>query len=266
MAGTETKRDYSEWALKGYVAMAFVFLFLPIAVVILFSFQPGRYPSLPLVGFTSKWYAELVTDGSLLTSMKYSVIVASSVSLVSTILGFMAAYGLRSYKLRAENVFVGFMSGPLTVPGLLLGLSLLVFLNTFLSLGNSLFSVIISHTVFGAPFAMFIIRARLRTIQPSLEEAARDLGANAWQTVREVILPLSMPGIIAAFLLTFTLSFDEFIIAWFVCGFEETLPVRVWNMMRGGIKPTINAIGTIVFILSMTSLLIGEYFLSKKSK
>jgi spermidine/putrescine transport system permease protein len=177
----------------------------------------------------------------------------------------MGAYGLRTYKLKAENLFIGFMSGPLTVPGLLLGLALLIFLNSILSLRNSLFSVIISHTVFCGPFAMFIIRARLRTISATLEEAAWDLGAGAWQTIREILLPLSAPGLIAALLLTFTLSFDEFIISWFVCGFQETLPVRVWNMMRGGIKPTINAVGSIVIALSISCLLMGEYFMQKKS-
>ena len=225
----------------------------------------SHYPSFPLQQLTLKWYSELIADSRLLASVKNSIVVAATVSILSSLLGFMGAYALRSYRLRAENVFLGFMAAPLTVPTLLLGLALLIFLNSFLSLQNSLLSVIISHTVFCAPFAMFIIRARLMTIANSLEEAARDLGAGRWQTVREVILPLSAPGMIAAALLTFTLSFDEFIIAWFVSGFQPTLPVKIWGMMRGGIKPTVNAIGAIVFVFSMSLLLIGEYFLAKKS-
>ncbi len=257
--------ELSRVVLKLYVLLAFTFLFLPIAVIVIFSFQPGRYPSLPLREFTLKWYHEMIYDRVLLECMKNSAIVGVSVSLISTTLGFMAAYALRSYKLRAENLFLGFMSGPLTVPTLLLGLALLIFLNTFLSIGNSLFSVILSHTVICAPFAMFIIRARLRGIDKSLEEAAWDLGANTWQTIREVILPLAAPGLIAALLLTFTLSFDEFIIAWFVCGFQPTLPVKIWSMMRGGIKPTINAAGTIIFILSISFLILSEYFFRKRA-
>jgi spermidine/putrescine transport system permease protein len=263
-----TKREKISWGrmfLKFYVIAAFGFLFLPVAVIIIFSLNSGRYPSFPLQHFTLKWYSELMLDSRLLGSVKNSIIVASLVSLISTILGFMGAYALRSYKLKGEHLFLGFMAAPLTVPTLLLGLALLIFLNHFLSLQNSLTSVIISHTVFCAPFAMFIIRARLRSIRPTLEEAAWDLGAGRWQTVRELILPLSAPGLIAAILLTFTLSFDEFIIAWFVSGFQPTLPVKIWTMMRGGIKPTINAIGAIVFIFSMSILFIGEYFLGKKS-
>jgi len=251
--------------LRLYLAIAFMFLFLPIAVVILYSINEGRYPTFPLRGFTLDWYVELVNDSRLLGSLKNSIIVASSVGLLSIIFGFMGAYALRSYKFRGESILLGFMVAPLTVPPLILAVALLFFLSNILSIGNSLFSVIISHLVFCAPFAMFIIRARLSSIGPSLEEAAMDLGASRIQTVIEVILPLSVPGLIAALLLTFTLSFDEFLIAWFVSGFQPTLPVKIWTMMRGGIKPTINAIGTIVFVFSMTSLLIGEHFLRKKT-
>lgn len=262
------KHEKISWGrriVRFYVIVAFVFLFLPVVVVIIFSFNSGRYPSFPLQHFTLKWYSELMLDSRLLDSVRNSIIVAAVVSFISTILGFMGAYALRSYKLKGENLFLGFMAAPLTVPTLLLGLALLIFLNHIVSLQNSLLSVIISHTVFCAPFALFIIRARLRSIRSSLEEAAWDLGAGRWQTVRELILPLSAPGLIAAMLLTFTLSFDEFIIAWFVSGFQPTLPVKIWTMMRGGIKPTINAIGAIVFIFSMSILFIGEYFLGKKS-
>ncbi|UCE53370.1 MAG: ABC transporter permease [Desulfobacterales bacterium] len=259
------RKGWGDRVLKFYIFMAFVFLFLPIAIIIVFSLNSGRYPSFPLQDFTVKWYKELMLDSRLLGSVKNSLIVAATVSFISTVLGFMGAYALRSYKLKAENFFLGFMAAPLTVPTLLLGLALLIFLNSFLSLQNSLLSVIISHTVFCAPFALFIIRARLRNVRISMEEAAWDLGAGRWQTVKELILPLCAPGLIAAALLTFTLSFDEFIIAWFVSGFQPTLPVKIWTMMRGGIKPTINAIGAIVFIFSMSILLIGEYFLGKKT-
>jgi len=163
-------KGWGDRVLKFYVILAFGFLFLPIAVIIVFSLNSGRYPSFPLQDFTFKWYQELMLDSRLLGSVKNSLIVAAAVSLISTGLGFMGAYGLRSYKIKAENFFLGFMAAPLTVPTLLLGLALLIFLNSFLSLQNSLLSVIISHTVFCAPFALFIIRARLRSIRPSLEE------------------------------------------------------------------------------------------------
>lgn len=250
---------------KCYLVFAFVFLFLPIGVIILFSFNVDRYPSFPLRGFSFKWYVELINDPKLLASLTNSFIVGSCVSFLSAIFGFMAAYALRSYKFKFENFFLGFMVAPLIVPTIILGVALFFFLNSIISIRSSLFTVIISHLVFCAPFAMFIIRARLGSISASLEEAAWDLGANRLQTIKEIVLPLSVPGLIAAILLTFTLSFDEFIIAWFVCGFQSTLPVKIWEMMRGGVKPSINAIGSIVFVFSMTSIIVSEYFLRKKT-
>jgi spermidine/putrescine transport system permease protein len=250
---------------KFYLTMAFVFLFLPIAVIIVFSFNADKFPSFPLRGFTFGWYVQLANDARLLDSLKNSFIVACSVSILSTLFGFMGAYALHSYPFKRESIFLGIMMAPLTVPALILALALLIFLNKILFVHNSLISVIISHLVFCAPFAMFILRARLSSLSSSLEEAAWDLGASMFQTIKEVVLPLSIPGLIAALLLTFTLSFDEFIIAWFVSGFQPTLPVKIWTMMRAGIEPTINAIGSIVFALSMTSVLVGEYFMRKKA-
>ena len=207
------QRDKIGWGrgfLKFYIIVAFVFLFLPVAVIIIFS-----HFNL----YDRSAYAPINPN-----------MVENKLTMEDTIMLFLT----ESRSLKSCN--------------------------------NSLLSVIISHTVFCAPFAMFIIRARLRSIHATLEEAAWDLGAGRWQTVRELILPLSTPGLIAAMLLTFTLSFDEFIIAWFVSGFQPTLPVKIWTMMRGGIKPTINAIGAIVFIFSMSVLFIGEYYLGKKPK
>lgn len=266
MAISKSKSDllFSIFA-KCYLVFAFLFLFLPIGVIILFSFNIDRYPSFPLRGFSLKWYIELLNDSRMLDALKNSFIVGSCVSFLSAVFGFMGAYALRSYKFRGENIFLGFMVAPLIVPTIILGVGLLFFLNSVLSLRSSLFTVIISHLVFCAPFAMFIIRARLSGLSSSMEEAAWDLGATRWKTIKEVVLPLSVPGLIAALLLTFTLSFDEFIIAWFVCGFQSTLPVKIWEMMRGGVKPSINAIGSIVFVFSMTSLIISEYFLGKKT-
>jgi len=266
MPGQKDPRDrLINFFFKLYLALAFVFLFLPIVVIVVFSFNVDKFPSFPLKGFTLGWYVQLAGDSRLLDSLKNSLIVASSVSILSAVFGFMGAYALRSYKFKRENIFLGIMMAPLTVPALILALALLIFLNNVLFIYNSLGSVIISHLVFCAPFAMFIIRARLTSMRSNLEEAAWDLGANTFQTIKEVVLPLSIPGLIAALLLTFTLSFDEFIIAWFVSGFQPTLPVKIWTMMRAGIEPTINAIGSIVFVLSMTSLLIGEYFMRKKA-
>jgi spermidine/putrescine transport system permease protein len=157
------------------------------------------------------------------------------------------------------------MISPLAVPWIILGLALAVFL-TRINLEGSLFSVWISHTIFAAPFAMLIIRARMSGLDYRYEEAGWDLGANRLKAIWHIVIPLTLPGIVAAFLLTFTISFDEFIIAWFVCGFQETLPVKIWGMIRSGLNPTINAVGSVIFVFSMAVAVSAQYLIRSRKE
>lgn len=238
------------FTLRVYLGMALLFLFAPILVTIAFSFNQDRFVSLPWRGFTLNWYQQLFRSSDLLVPLRNSVLVGIAVALGAVVLGFLGAYGLRHGKFRGKNLFLLWMISPLAVPWMLLGLGLLI-LFTWLGLPRNLVTVWISHLVFSAPLALVIINTRLNTVPKSLEEAAWDLGASHLTTVTRVLLPQAGPAILAAALLTFTLSFDEFIIAWFVSGFTKTLPIQIFNLVRSGINPTINAVGTIVFTLSI---------------
>lgn len=246
-----------ELLLRGYVILVYVFLFAPIAVTIGTSLNADRFVMLPWRGFTWHWYELVIGNPDLLLPLRNSLIVAAGVGVTSVVLGFLGAYGLVQTGGRWQDLFMLGLISPLAVPWILLGLGLLVFF-TRLGIPRSLLTVWITHTIFAAPLAMLIIRARLLGLRRSYEEAAWDLGAGRLRAVREVVLPLCAPGLAGAFLLTFTLSFDEFILAWFVSGFDLTLPVKIWGMMRSGINPTISAIGTIVFALSITLSVVGQ--------
>jgi spermidine/putrescine transport system permease protein len=243
--------------LRGYLVLAYAFLLAPIVVTLVTSFNADRFVTLPWRGFTWHWYQQVVGSRDFLIPLRNSVIVATAVGATSVLLGFLGAYGLTRTRGRWQDAYLLSLISSLAVPWVLLGLGLLVFF-TRLGIPKSLFAVWISHTIFGAPLAMLIIRGRLLTLRRSYEEAAWDLGAGRLRAVWEVVLPLAAPGLVGAFLLTFTLSFDEFILAWFVSGFDLTLPVRIWNMMRSGINPAISAIGAMVFVLSITLSILGQ--------
>lgn len=248
-----------------YLTVALLFLFAPILVTIVFSFNDDRFASMPWRGFTFRWYEQIMEYPVLLTPLQNSILVGIAVSLSAVVLGFLGAYGLRHNRFRWKNTYLLAMMSPLAVPWMLLGLGLLILFSR-LGLRQSLFTVWISHLVFSAPLALVIINARLNTIAKSLEEAAADLGASHFRTIVRVLLPQALPGIIAAALLTFTLSFDEFIIAWFVSGFSETLPVRIYSMMRSGTNPTLNAIGSIVFSISITLTVIAQFLIRSRER
>jgi spermidine/putrescine transport system permease protein len=243
--------------LRLYLIAGYAFLFAPIVVTIFTSFNADRFVPLPWRGFTWRWYEQVLGTGDLLVPLRNSVLVATGVGLTSAALGFLGAYGLTRTRGRWQDAYMLGLISPLAVPWILLGLGLLVFF-TRLGIPKSLFTVWISHTIFAAPLAMLTIRGRLLTMRRSFEEAAWDLGAGRLRAIWEVVLPLAAPGLIGAFLLTFTLSFDEFILAWFVSGFDLTLPLKIWGMMRSGINPTISAIGAMVFCLSITLSIAGQ--------
>ena len=256
-------KNPDKYIFYGYMSLVFVFLFLPIITIIVFSFNVDKFASLPWKGFTLNWYSKLFFDTGILEALKNSLIVSSIVATTSCILGFMGAYALYRRSFPLQNIFLAVMISPLAVPWIILGLALAVFL-TRINLEGSLFSVWISHTIFAAPFAMLIIRARMAGLDRRYEEAGWDLGANRLKAVWHIVIPLTLPGIAAAFLLTFTISFDEFIIAWFVCGFEQTLPVKIWGMIRSGLNPTINAVGSLIFIFSMAIAILAQYLIRSR--
>lgn len=238
-----------------WLAAAYAFMFLPIAVLVLFSFQKNRFPGFPLQGWTMEWYDKLFRDGTLIRSFGNTLLVSPAAATAATIIAFFAAYALNRFVFKGKMLMLGVITLPILIPPLILGVGFLGLLAR-VQLSGTLFSVFLTHVVLTIPPALAIIQLRLAQMPPSLEEAAWDLGATEWQTVKRVVLPFALPGIFGGWLLAFTFSFDEFMIAWFVSGFDQTLPVAIYSVLVASIDPSLNAIGTIVFGLSCL-LLIG---------
>lgn len=240
-----------------YAAFVFAFIFAPIVVSFIVSFNSDRFPTLPLGEFTTKWYEDIWGDPTLWPALQRTVIVGACTALISTLLGFGAAYTDYRYRFFGKNFYLALALLPPTIPVVILGLAMLVFLSQ-VGLFGQLHSVILSHVVLCTPFAMALVRLRLSQMDESLEAAAWNLGASEWRAMREVILPFTLPSILSALFITMAVSFDEFAIAFFVSGFAETLPVRILAMFQGQVSPRINAIGSIVFTVTMALVILAQ--------
>jgi spermidine/putrescine transport system permease protein len=247
-----------------YVGLAFAFVFAPIITLVIFAFNENRFPSLPWTGFSLDWFRAILGDAAFLAAARRSVAVALAVAILATVLGATAAYFVTRWEFRGKGVYLGIIVAPPCIPLLILGLALLIFLRQ-IHLAGSLLSVILSHTVIAAPFAFGIVRLRLAELDPYLEQAAWNLGANEWMAIRSVILPQAIPALIAAFLLAMTVSWDEFVVAWFVSGLEVTLPVYIWTSFQAEISTAVNAIGTIAFAVSITFVVLAEVVLFRRA-
>ena len=253
-----------DWGLKAYIIASFAFVFAPIAASFVFSFNVDRFPSIPLGGFSLEWYKAVAADPLVWEGLRNTLMVGIVAGVISTALGFGAAYTDYRYKFFGKQVYLALALLPPTIPVIILGLAMLAYLSRINLSGNAL-SVIISHVVVCAPFAMAIIRLRLSQMDPALEPAAWNLGASEWKTMRHVIVPFTKPAILGALFITMAVSFDEFAIAWFVSGLNETLPVKVLGFLQGQVSPRINAIGTFVFVTSMTLVILAQVLLSGRT-
>lgn len=243
--------------LRLYLGAIFAFIFLPIVVSFVISFNSQRFPTLPLGDFSTQWYEAIAGDPTIIPALRSTLIVGVSVSVISTLLGFGAAYTDFRYRFFGKNVYLALALLPPTIPVVILGLAMLVFLSQ-IGLFGEVHSVVVSHVVLCLPFAMALIRLRLSQMDPSLEAAAWNLGASQWRAMREIILPFALPSILSALFITMAVSFDEFAIAFFVSGFNETLPVRILAMFQGQVSPRINAIGSIVFTVTMALVILAQ--------
>lgn len=248
-----------------YLAAAYGFIFLPVVVLVTFSFQDGRLPVPPFKGFSLQWYAEIFGDDRLMAALGNSLIVAFGSSVVAVVLGFLAAFALARYTLPASVWLRGLLTAPLTVSYLVIGLGLLMLFNQ-IGLPRSLWTVGIGHVVINLPLCFAIIYASMGAQQEAAEKAARDLGASTAQVLWLVSGPMLAPAIFAAFFLSVTFSWDEFIIAFLLARFDVTLPVEIWNMLRSGLNPKTNAIGSVVFLISVALVLILEFTVFRRQK
>ncbi|MBS3648483.1 ABC transporter permease [Pseudaminobacter sp. 19-2017] len=252
-----------DWALRLYILLAFAFIFAPIAASFVFSFNVDRFPSLPLGGFSTIWYEAVANDPLVWEGLRNTLIAGVIVSVLATAIGFGAAYTDFRYKFFGKTFYVALALLPPTIPVVILGLAMLAFLSN-VNLSGAIYSVIIAHVVMCAPFAMAIVRLRLSQMDPSLEAAAWNLGASEWMAMRHVVVPFCRPAIFAALFITMAVSFDEFAVAWFVSGLNETLPVKVLGFLQGQVSPRINVIGTFVFLASMTLVILAQILLMKR--
>jgi spermidine/putrescine transport system permease protein len=239
--------------LRVFVAFAYLFLFAPIFVVILFSFNSIK--SLQnFEGFSLQWYEEFLNDPTLRDSLFASLEIAVLSMIAGTILGTMLAIGLVRSRAKWSGGANILMLIPLVVPEIVAGISaLLIFSQIGIQL--SIFTVVLAHITFSISYVAIVVRARLATIGTEAEEAAMDLGATRLQSVRMVLLPALWPAIVAAGLLVFALSFDDFVLSFFTTGEDvQPLPVRIWSAIRFGLSPTINAIGTLMMVVSITAI------------
>jgi len=253
------------WALYIYIAIAFAFIFTPIIWSFIFSFNSDRFPSLPLGSFSLKWYQTILSRPEVLEAAWTSLIVAVCSAVLSTFIGFCTAYTDYRYTFFGKQAYLALAMLPPTIPLIIMALAMLSWLAQ-IGLSGQVVSIIISHTVLGAPFAMAVIRLRLNDMDPNLEAASWNLGASEWRAMREVVVPFAMPSIIAALCLTAAVSFDEFAVAWFVSGLNKTIPVVILEILQGNVDPQINAIGTFVFVISITLIVVAQMLMLSKGK
>lgn len=257
--GTAVRARLLNW----FAYSIFLFLYLPILILVIYSFNANKVVGV-WTGFTTDWYRVLFHNQAMISAFKVSMWVATWSTLISTILGTLAAISLERYRYRGKLPFDAVMYLPIIIPDIVMALSALLFF-VIVAIPLSRYTILIAHVAFNISFVAVIVRARLADMDRNLEEAAADLGANEWTTFRRVTLPLLMPGIVSGALLAFTLSLDDFVITFFVSGpGSTTLPVRVYSMIKFGVTPEVNAISTLM-LLGSTFLVVLSLLIQRRS-
>ncbi len=249
--------------LATHTVLIYVFLYLPIVILVVFSFNAARQTAV-WEGFTLDWYRRLAANERLLGSVRNSLLVAGVTTVIATVLGTLAALALARYRFRGKGATDVVLFLPVILPEVVMGAALLTFFGA-VGLRLSLWTVIVAHVVFSVSYVAIVVRARLAGLDPSLEEAARDLGAGSFETFRRVTLPLILPGVVASALLVFTLSIDDYVVTSFVAGVgATTLPLHIYSMLKLGVTPEVNAVsslllaGTVVLIAAAHRLMQSE--------
>lgn len=250
----------TERLLYIYAVLFMVFLYGPILLAPLFSFNDSIFATFPLKGFTFRHYVEMAGNTGLLQALRNSLIVATASSVIATAVSVPAAIALTRYKLPGGGAVLAAMSAPLVVPSIIFGVALLIISLRFLGLELSLWTIGASHVFISIPFAMTVLMSRLEGFDKSLEEASRDLGEGTFMTFLRVTLPLTMPGIVSSLLLCFVTSFDEFVLAFFLSGTEPTLPVYLFGQLRFPNKlPGMLALGSSILLFSAVIVILAEF-------
>jgi len=244
---------------KLYVGLLLVFLYLPITIMALMSFNASPFYMLP-IEWSTVWYETFFTNGQLIAATWNSVFIALITTVISAILGTSASLALYRYDFPGKSILTAALLPPIAIPWLITGTAMLIFFFG-VGIGRGLHAIILGHVALALPYVIIVVNARLKTLAPELEEAARSLGASQWQVTRRVTLPWIAPGIIAGSLFAFAVSFDQFVVSYFLATpGQSTLPVEIYAAIRKGFTPEINAVSTIIILLSMAIMLITARF------
>jgi len=239
------------------VILVYAFLYIPLIIIVVYSFNDSKLNA-EWAGFTLDWYKTLFNNEEMLLAVRNSLIIAVSASVLATVLGTMAGLAIHRYKLKVLPILA---FTPVAMPEILLGVSLLLFFLQVMNLTLGMMSIIIAHTTFCIGFVAIIVRARLQGMDESIFEAARDLGASPWQTFRYVTFPLTRPSIIAGALMSFTLSIDDFVITFFTKGVgDPILPIQIYTMIKVAVTPEVNAISTLLMLLTLGMIILAHQF------
>lgn len=248
------------WPLNLTAAALYAFLYAPIVVVIVYSFNAARFGA-NWTGFTTKWYGALLDNSVALSAAKNTLLLGVGSTMISTVLGTLLGFGLSRYEFPGKRIFARLLYVPVFIPDIVLAVALLLFyslIRNWLGLFElGLATMILAHVTFQISFVAIVVRARLVGLDPALEEAARDLGANEWQTFLHVTLPLILPGVLAGGMLAFTLSLDDFVVSFFTSGpGSTTLPILIYSSVKRGITPDINALSTLIILVSVLGTIV----------
>lgn len=246
-----------KWLLGGFTFLVYLFMYLPILVIVAFSFSAKRVLSLPIEGWTLNWYAQALMDARLQAGLFNSLRVAIASVTIAAILGTLAAWAVQRYRFFGQEAFRAAVILPIILPGIITAVAMLSFFAS-LDLPLGLVTVIIGHATFGFPVVFNTVAARISRLPRNLEEAAADLGSPPWSAFWQVVFPGIRSALLSATLLAFTLSFDEIIVTIFLTGQENTLPMEIWARLRFGMTPEINATVTLILLVSVGLVLLSQ--------
>jgi spermidine/putrescine transport system permease protein len=240
--------------LTAYALFIYVFLFAPIVLLVLFSFNTNQYGSFPITGWTTNWYSQVFSDPDIQDALRATLKVGLEVTVISVVVGTAAAFPLVRANLPFPAGFRVAMTVPIMIPGILIGISLLILFTQVLHFELSPQTAVIGQSLYTTPFVLLLVAARLQGFDRYLERAASDLGANTFNRLRHIVFPLIFPAILAGALFAFTLSFDEFVITYFIIGGYNTLPIYIFTQIKYGITPEVNALASLLLMASVVLL------------
>ncbi len=247
-----------------YAVLFLIFLYVPVLFLPLFSFNDSIYIAFPIKGWTLQWYRDMLVNEPLISALMNSLRVGVITSILATFLGIFGAKAITRHRIPGKGPIVTVIMAPLVIPGIILGVALLILVNR-VGIGLSLYTITLGHVLVCVPFAMATLMSRFEGFDKSMEEASADLGENSWWTFWRVTLPMVFPGILSSLLLCFTVSFDEFILAFFLGGTDPTLPLYLWGQLRFPQRlPNVLALGACILMVSFVVVFFSQWLVHRK--